>query len=78
MWCRKQQLFQKKISSVSETLLNLCFINNKTPEYLENLSQAEKHKMITRAIQEAPNKLVAYSEKEDDMRSKDQSNERKK
>ena len=34
----------------------VCFINNKTPEYLENLSQAEKHKMITRAIQEAPNK----------------------
>ena len=34
----------------------VCFINNKTPEYLENLSQAEKHKMLTRAIQEAPNK----------------------
>ena len=41
----------------------VCFINNKTPEYLVNLSQEEKHKMIKRAIQEAPKKQVAYREK---------------
>ena len=49
------------ISTVAVSGL-VCFIN-KTPEYLENLSQEEKHKMITRAIQEAPNKQVEYKEK---------------
>ena len=41
----------------------VCFINNKTPEYLENISEEEKHKMITRAIQEAPRRRVEYREK---------------
>ena len=54
-----KQLEQRpNISTVAVSGI-VCFVNKKTPEYLENLSQAEKHKMITRAIQEAPNKRVA-------------------
>ena len=34
----------------------VCFINNKIPEYLENLSEEEKHAIIQCAIQEVPNK----------------------
>ena len=41
----------------------VCFINIKTPEYLENISEEEKHKMITRAIQEGPRRRVEYREK---------------
>ena len=34
----------------------VCFINNKIPEYLESLSEEEKHAIIERAIQEVPKK----------------------
>ena len=34
----------------------VCVINNKIPEYLESLSEEEKHEIIQRAIQQVPKK----------------------
>ena len=42
-------------SAIAESGI-VCFINNKIPEYLENLSEEEKHAIIQHAIQEVPNK----------------------
>ena len=58
-----QQLDQTPTISTVAVSGIVCFINNKTPEYLENISQEEKCKMITGAIQEAPGRKAAYREK---------------
>ena len=50
------------ISTVAVSRI-VCFINNKTPEYLENISQEEKCKMIMRAIKEASGRKAACRKK---------------
>ena len=47
------QLEQKPVASTAALSRIICFITNKTSEYLDNISPNEKHKMIVTAIQEA-------------------------
>ena len=38
----------------------VCFINNKVPEYLETLSEEEKHEIIAHTIQEVPERRKEF------------------
>ena len=42
----------KEYPQISNIALSgmVCFINNKTPQYLESLSEEERHKLIERAV----------------------------
>ena len=73
-----QQLDQTPTISTLAVSGIVCFINNKTSEYLENISQEEKCKMITRAIQEAPGRKAAYREKGNHTRKETYADEGKK
>ena len=44
----------------------VCFINNKTPQYLDSLSEEERHKLIEGAVKEK----VAYVKKYQQMKQK--------
>ena len=44
----------------------VCFINNKTPQYLDSLSKEETHKLIERAVKEK----AAYVKKYQQMKQK--------
>ena len=43
-----------------------CFINNKTPQYLDSLSEEERHKLIEKAVKEK----AAYVKKYQQMKQK--------
>ena len=62
----------KQSPSISTVAVSgiVCFINNKTPEYLETITQEEKHKMIKCAIEEAPKRKALYQEKKKLIRQK--------
>ena len=54
-----------QISNVALSRM-VCFINNKTPKYLESLSEEERHKLIERAVKEK----AAYVKKYQQMKKK--------
>ena len=62
----------------------VCFINNKIPEYLETLSEEEKHEIIARAIQEVPErkkelqrkKKIIHEKKLEQMKEKREKREK--
>ena len=58
----------KECSQISNVALSgmVCFINNKTPQYLESLSEEERHKLIERAVKEK----AAYIKKYQQMKQK--------
>ena len=58
-----RQLEQKPSTSTVASSGIICFINNKTPEYLDIITPEEKHNMIARVIQEVKKRKDAYKEK---------------
>ena len=62
----------------------VCFINNKIPEYLETLSEEEKHEIIAHAIQEVPErkkelqrkKKIIHEKKLEQMKEKREKREK--
>ena len=62
----------KQSPSISTVAVSgiVCFINNKTPEYLETITQEEKHNMIKHAIEQAPKRKALYREKKKLIRQK--------
>ena len=58
----------KECPQISNVALSgmVCFINNKTPQYLESLSEEERHKLIERAVKEK----AAYINKYQQMKQK--------
>ena len=48
----------------------VCFINNKTPEYMESLSDEEKHKMIERTLLEKKDYIKKYQEMKGKVRQR--------
>ena len=55
----RQLLLKPGITTVALSGI-VCFLNNKTPEYLENPPADEKSKMIERAIQEKSSLCAEY------------------
>ena len=58
----------KECPQISNVALSgmVCFINNKTPQYLDSLSEEERHKLIERAVKEK----AAYVKKYQQMKQK--------
>ena len=48
----------------------VCFINNKTPEYMESLSDEEKHKVIERTLLEKKDYIKKYQEMKGKVRQR--------
>ena len=40
----------------------VCYLNNKTPEFIDNLPAEEKKKMISQAMKEKPERIAMYRE----------------
>ena len=40
----------------------VCYLNNKTPEFIDSLPAEEKKKMISRAMKEKPERIAMYRE----------------
>ena len=52
-----RQLSQKPSAATPSLSGIICFMNNKTPEYLESLPDEEKLKMIAQAIEKKQGKI---------------------
>ena len=62
----------KECPQISNIALSgmVCFINNKTPQYLESLSEEERHKLIERAVKEKAVYIKKYQQMKQKIRQR--------